>query len=874
MTTPMRAQYLELKQQHPDTLLLFRMGDFYETFDEDAEVLAEVCEVTLTSRPVGGNQRVPLAGVPYHSVDSYLAKLMESGIKVAIAEQMSEPGKGLVDREITQVLTRGTLTSPDLLTARSNRLAAVHLAADQLSAGIAVGDVAEGSCQATELRDGNPDELRTRVIDELIRLEPSEVLMAAGFGDRVPALAQVLDRLGASVSELEPWVWAEPGATRRVLEHCRITRLDGFGLANKPQAVAAVGALFHYVGEYQPAIAQHLNRVQTYETSRFMLLDEYTRLNLELVENLRTRQVEGSLLETLDRTQTPMGARLLRDWLGRPLLDTDSINTRLDAVEALFGNGLVLRDVQDLLRQVGDLARWVQRAVYGSASPRDLGGVRDTLVLMPDLNRSLQELGTSGVPEFLAAVPECPAALQLLRAALPDELPATLSQGGLIRAGFRPELDELKHRAQAARQRLLEMEESERSATGLPGIKVGFNRVFGYYLEVPKAQSARVPDTYIRKQTLVNAERYFTEELKHLETEILNSEQRMADLEQQLFREVVLSLQAHTDELRALAGRLARLDVAAALAQAARDNRYVRPEMHDGFDIAIAQGRHPVVEATLTETRFVPNDLRMAEGSAIQILTGPNMAGKSTYLRQAAVICLMAQMGSFVPAESARLGLVDRIFTRIGASDAIQRGLSTFMVEMIETAYILNHATHRSLLILDEIGRGTSTYDGLAIAWAILEFVHNAEGLGAKTLFATHFHELADLADRLPHIQNRHVQVDDSGGSITFLHTIAEGAAGRSFGVHVGRMAGLPKAVHERAAEILGQLEASGAAVPDSLADLIQAPAPDQTVQSTLFLEEHPALQALRQLDVNSLSPMEAMNRLYDLVRIAEEHDG
>ena len=874
MTTPMRAQYLELKQRHPDTLLLFRLGDFYETFDEDAEVLAEVCEVTLTSRPVGGNQRVPLAGVPHHSVDSYLAKLMESGIKVAIAEQTSEPGKGLVDREITQVLTRGTLTSPDLLTARSNRLAAVHLAADQLSAGIAVGDVAEGSCQATELRDGNPDELCTRVIDELNRLEPSEVLMAAGFGERVPALAQVLERLGASVSELEPWVWAEPGATRRVLEHCGISRLDGFGLANKPQAVAAVSALFHYVREYQPAIAPHLNRVQTYETSQFMLLDEYTRLNLELVENLRTRQVEGSLLETLDRTQTPMGARLLRDWLGRPLLDTDSINTRLDAVEALFGNGLVLRDVQELLRRVGDLARWVQRAVYGSASPRDLGGVRDTLILMPDLNQSLQELDTPTAPEFLAAVPECPAALQLLRAALPDELPATPGQGGLIRAGFRPELDELKHRAQAARQRLLEMEESERRATGLPGIKVGFNRVFGYYLEVPRAQSARVPDTYIRKQTLVNAERYFTEELKHLETEILNSEQRMADLEQQLFRDVVHSLQAHTDELRALAGRLAQLDVAAALAQAARDNRYVRPEMHDGFDIAIDQGRHPVVEATLTETRFVPNDLRMAEGSAIQILTGPNMAGKSTYLRQAAVICLMAQMGSFVPAESARLGLVDRIFTRIGASDAIQRGLSTFMVEMIETAYILNHATHRSLLILDEIGRGTSTYDGLAIAWAILEFVHNAEGLGAKTLFATHFHELADLADRLPHIQNRHVQVDDSGGSITFLHTIAEGAAGRSFGVHVGRMAGLPKAVHERAAEILGQLEASGAAVPDSLADLIQAPAPDQTVQSTLFLEEHPVLQALRQLDVNSLSPMEAMNRLYDLVRIAEEHDG
>ena len=500
MTTPMRAQYLELKQQYPDTLLLFRLGDFYETFDEDAQVLADVCEVALTSRPVGGNQRVPLAGVPYHSVDSYLAKLMDSGIKVAIAEQVSEPGQGLVDRKITQVLTRGTLTAPDLLTARSNRLAAVHFAPDRLSAGIAASDVTEGSCQATQLQDSHPDELCARVIDELIRLEPSEVLLPTAITDRVPTLAPALDRLDASVSELEPWIWAEPGATRRVLEHCRIARLDGFGLTNKPQAVAAVSALFHYVGEYQPAIAEHLNRVQTYETSGFMLLDEYTRLNLELVENLRTRQVEGSLLETLDHTRTPMGTRLLRDWLGRPLLDTDSINARLDAVEALFENGLALSDVQELLGRIGDLTRWVQRVVYGSAFPRDLGGIRDTLGLMPDLNQSLQEFGTVAAPEFLEPVPECTAALDLLQAALPDELPATLAQGGLIREGFRPELDDLKHRAQTARERLLAMEESERSATGLPGIKVGFNRVFGYYLEVPKAQSARVPDTYIRKQ--------------------------------------------------------------------------------------------------------------------------------------------------------------------------------------------------------------------------------------------------------------------------------------------------------------------------------------------------------------------------------------
>ena len=873
MTTPMRRQYLDLKRQHPDTLLLFRLGDFYETFDEDARTLAKVCDVALTSRPVGHDQRVPLAGVPYHSLDTYLGKLMAAGLKVAIAEQVSEPGKGLVERQITQVMTRGTVTSPDLLTQAQNLLAAVSLDRSLNMAGIAHCDLTEGHLAVTQLEAAGSAELEIQVADELMRLEPSEILVSTRFRAENPDLDGTLQRMGCVISELEPWIWAEPRADQQVREQFRVQSLEGFGLAHKPAAVSAVGGLLHYVQSYQPLIVPHLDRVQTYAVTDFMNLDEFTRLNLELTENLRTRTQEGSLLEILDRTLTPMGGRRLRQWLGQPLLDVSSIDHRLDAVTQLYDDGLELRALRELLAQIGDLSRWVQRTLYGTALPRDLAGIRNTLALVPDLATRLQETGPGPVTDLLHTLPRCSDIHDLLDRALVANPPPALNQVGMIRTGFDAELDKLVAQTHDAKTRLAQMEQTERERLDIPSLKVGYNKVFGYFIEVSRSQSPKVPPEYIRKQTLVNAERYFTEELKSYESLILNADQRQLELEQELFRGICAKLRDRQEDLQHLAHQLATLDVYAALAECAVLHNYARPNMTDAFGLPIQEGRHPVVaKATaLPDVAFVPNDVHMEADNALQILTGPNMAGKSTFLRQVALIVLMAQMGSYVPARAASIGVVDRIFTRIGASDAIQRGLSTFMVEMVETANILHHATNRSLLILDEIGRGTSTYDGLAIAWAILEYIHNAEHLGAKTLFATHFHELTDLAERLPRVRNYHVTVDDTGETITFLHTIVAGRAERSFGVQVGRMAGLPLAVVHRADQILGQLEASGAAVPASLGDVISEAKPEQAVQPTLYLEEHPAVSALKNLQVDGITPLDAMNKLYELVKLAEQ---
>lgn len=873
MTTPMRRQYLELKAQHPDTLLLFRLGDFYETFDDDAKVLAEVCEVALTSRPVGNRQRVPLAGVPYHALDTYLEKLMAHGIKVAIAEQVSLPGKGLVEREVSQVMTRGTVTSPDLLTSDSNVLAALFLDPTSNTAGLAQGDLSVGHLAATQLEAGLPAELETKVLDELMRLSPAEILLPSGWQKSCPNLGLSLDRVGSVVSELDEWIWEESRAAQQVKEHFKAHSLTGFGLEGKSSAVSALGGLLHYVKTCQPQVVKHLERLQTYSVSDFMVLDEFTRLNLELTENLRDRSREGSLLAVLDRTLTPMGGRLLRKWLGQPLLDVGQVNKRLDAVDQLFADGLARRGLQESLQQIGDLERWVHRVVYNMALPRDLVGIRHVLDVLPNLAEIQSSMQSGPINTAISNLPFADDLRLLLGQALAENAPATLSQTGLIREGYNAELDDLVQRTREAKNALARMEETERERLGFPNVKVGYNRVFGYFIEIPRSRSEQVPADYIRKQTLANSERFFTEELKEYEMLILHADEQQIALEQLLFEELCTQVKSKQQDLLKLATQLARLDVFAALAVAAADGGYTRPEIADVFELDIRGGRHPVVERALAGGTFVPNDLHMEPEGALQILTGPNMAGKSTYLRQVALIVLMAQMGSFVPAQSARIGLVDRIFTRIGASDAIQRGLSTFMVEMIETAHILNHATRRSLLVLDEIGRGTSTYDGLAIAWAILEYIHNVGHLGSKTLFATHFHELTDLAARLPHIRNYHAAVDEAGSRITFLHTIQEGRAERSFGVHVGRMAGLPVAVVERAQKILGQLEASGAAVPASLESIWEQVAEDQAVQPALYLQDHPAVTALQQIQVDGLTPLEAMNQLYALVQLVRDFE-
>ncbi len=872
----MRRQYLQLKSQHPDCILFFRLGDFYETFDTDAEIVAEVCDVALTSRPVGSNQRVPLAGVPYHSVEGYLAQMVEAGYKVAIAEQVSEPGAGLVQREIQQVVTKGTIAEPSMLDDdRNNYLVAVLFDARGNEAGIAYCDITTGEFAATQISGRDSAETERRLEEELGRLQPSE-LITSDWNVEQSGLAPLFNSLQALVSQVEPWQVELDTGRAALQRHLRVSSLDGFGLHQKPQAVRAAAAILAYLQEMQPSALSQLVHLHSYAVSEFMVLDESTRRNLELTETMRGADVKGSLLAVLDQTLTPMGGRLLRRWLGRPLLDIARINQRLDAVQTLVEDADLRLRVRDALRGMGDLERWISRITQGRALPRDLLGVRAVLRRAPGLRNLLepkraQAEGSSPLTPLhsLLDFPDCTAALELLERAVADEPPATLAAPGFIRPGYSEDLDAIVHNSRHAKEWVASLEQVERDRLDIKSLKVGYNKVFGYYIEVRHTHADKVPQEYIRKQTLTNAERYITPELKEYESLILNADERRLALEQQLFSRICEELTARADEIRCLAEGLALLDVYASLAEVALKRSYCRPQIDSGAEISISAGRHPVVERTIDEP-FVPNDAQLSPGGLIHILTGPNMSGKSTYLRQTALITLLAQIGSFVPAAAARIGVVDRIFTRIGASDELHRGQSTFMVEMIETANILNHATERSLLILDEIGRGTSTYDGLAIAWAVVEHIHNHPSLRAKTLFATHYHELTDLSGRLPQVINYHVAVDDSGDDVVFLRRILPGKTDRSYGVHVAQMAGLPRAVVRRAEEILFDLEASGAAGPSTLLD--QAPGRKQkaALQVGLFAADHPAVESLRSLDVDALSPLDALNRLYELRQLAE----
>ena len=887
MTTPMRRQYLQLKSQHPDCILFFRLGDFYEAFDRDAEIVAEVCDVALTSRPVGNNVRVPLAGVPYHSVESYLALLVGAGHKVAVAEQVSEPGAGLVEREIQQVITKGTVSEPSMLDDdRNNYLVAVLFDGLGREAGIAYCDITTGEFAATQFEGSDAAETEQRLGEELSRLQPSE-LITCGWNPEKSGLAAMVNGVQALVSHVEAWQVELETARDALQRHLRVHSLDGFGLQEKPQAVRAAAAILAYLQEMQPSALSQMDRLHSYAVGEFMVLDESTRRNLELTETIRGADVRGSLLGVVDETLTPMGGRLLRRWLGRPLLDITQINERLDSVQALADRGELRAQIRETLRGLGDLERWINRISQGRALPRDLLGVREVLSRAPGLRESIMTaeqgmsmaadgqsepgVGGGGVYErLLDALPDCGPSLELLGRALDDEPSATLSTPGIIRPGFSQELDAIVENSRHAKEWVAALEQVERKRLDIQSLKVGYNKVFGYYIEVRHTHAEKVPEDYIRKQTLTSAERYITPELKEYESQILNADERRLALEQQLFRRVCGELTEHSDEIRRLATGLALLDVYTSLAEVALKRRYCRPSIDDSCEITITGGRHPVVEQTSDEP-FVPNDAHLSSGELIHILTGPNMSGKSTYLRQTALIILLAQIGSFVPADSARIGVVDRIFTRIGASDELHRGQSTFMVEMIETANILNHATGRSLLILDEIGRGTSTYDGLAIAWAVVEHLHNYPSLRAKTLFATHYHELTDLAERLPQVVNYSVAVDDSGDEVVFLRRILPGPADRSYGVHVAQMAGLPRGVVRRAGEILLELEASGAAGPSTLLD--QTPGRDKraAMQVGLFATEHPAVESLRALDVDALSPLDALNRLYELRQLAEK---
>ena len=851
--TPIRRQYLKIKEAYRDSIVLFRMGDFYETFDEDAHLVARELDITLTGRSLGKNLRVPMAGVPAHSLEPYLVRLVRKGHQVAICEQLSDPAtsKGLVDRDVVRVVTPGTVFEDSLLDRQANNYLAA-LAVDGGQAGLAYADITTGEFAATELPI---DQLPL----ELGRISPSEVLVPDG-------MAAVLDISGESwrLTSMDDRGFDFERATTSLLSHLHARTLESFGCERLPLAVTAAGAIVEYLDRTRKSSRVQLNNLAVYSTRRFMSLDARTRRNLELFEGGRGREREFSLLAAIDRTRTSLGARLLRRRLGQPLLDLAEVERRLEAVDLLYRNGIVRAEVATALSGVADLERVTGRVVAGSAAPRELLALKAGLAAIPGLRERVDALG----PEMqwlrneLVPVPEVVA---LIEAGIEPEPSGSVGDGNVIRLGFSAEIDQLKDASVNARQNIAGLEQKERERTGIRSLKVGYNQVFGYYIEVSKSQTASLPDDYIRRQTLTNAERYIVPELKEYESVALNARERLAAEEEEVYRRVCGQVAESAAVIMRSSYAIAQLDVVAGLAQAAVDNGYVKPVVDDGPVIRVRDGRHPVVERVLPTGRYVPNDVELSGEARVLVITGPNMAGKSTYIRQVALITLLAQMGSFVPAAEAHIGLVDRIFTRVGLQDDLATGQSTFMVEMVETAAILNQATPRSLVILDEIGRGTSTYDGLSIARSVIEHIHSDPRLGCKTLFATHYHELTQLASSLPGVRNLSVAVTEEGSDVVFLHQIVPGGADRSYGVHVARLAGMPPGVVNRAWEVLDDMEARHGA------GQVGTGRGNPSQQLSLFAPGQDLTDTVKSLDLSSMTPIEALNKLYELQERARD---
>jgi DNA mismatch repair protein MutS len=853
--TPIRQQYLRIKRQYPQVIVFFRLGDFYETFDEDARIASKELEIVLTARGMGKGNTIPMAGIPYHAVDNYLAKLINRGYKVAICEQMTKPGetRGIVQREVVRLVTPGTVVEPSLLSSKVNNYLA-SLVLDGESAGIAYVDITTGEFGTTQTSF-------SRGMSELERLKPSELIIAKGAD-----LSSL--KLTIPVTRLEDFDFDLESSTRTLLEHFGAASLDGYGCGNLPLAVRAAGSILNYIKETQKGALGQLNTLTTYNTEAFMALDTQTQNNLELFRNSRYGKFEGSLLAVVDLTRTAMGGRLLRKWLGQPLLDISELTKRLDAVDWFFRDNLVRQQVIGLLSDMADIERLINRVKANIASPRELTALKQGLETVPRLREILNSSPLEWLKENLKPQPDI---VELISKSIVDQPPATLDEGGAIRPGFSPELDELRTKSTNSRQYLANLERQERERTGVKNLKVGYNRVFGYYIEISNSNLSQVPQDYIRKQTLVNGERFFTPELKEYETQILNAQERINELEADIFFWICGQVAAAGEPILVLTRALAEIDVFSSLSETAMRHNYVRPQLSEGAAIVIKDGRHPVVEQNLPENAFIPNDTKLSnENTQLVILTGPNMSGKSTYLRQVALIVLMAQIGSFVPASKADIGIVDRIFTRIGAGEDLAAGKSTFMVEMTETANILNNATARSLIILDEIGRGTSTYDGLSIARSVAEYIHNSPRLGAKTLFATHYHELVQLAGFLPRAKNFNVAVSEEGGEVVFLRKIVPGGVDKSYGIHVAKLAGLPRSVINRAQEVLSALEGNGGR---SAAQNNTAPGSKKSMaeaQIPLFGQKSAAVKELENLDINSMSPLEALNKLYELQQKAK----
>ena len=859
--TPMRRQYNDIKEKNQDCILFFRLGDFYEMFDEDAKLAARELDLTLTTRDRNKpkEEQTPMCGVPYHSVDSYIARLVQKGYKVAICEQMEDPAlaKGIVERDITRIVTPGTVTESCMLDeSRNNYIGCIYGESGKF--GLAFCDVSTGAFFATVCADPQS------VASELGRFAPSEVIRYGQNVDCEQIEDAIFRRLNCCVNEGKSESFRLE-STEDVLEKHFGASLAQLGLTGLPAAVIASGALLQTLLWVQKNDLAHIRELQYYTTGRFMELDLDARRNLELTETMRSKEKKGTLLWVLDKTHTAMGGRMLRSWLEKPLLDPVEITRRHGAVEDLVDSVIVRGELEQALRDVTDLERVMTRIVTGTVNCRDLLGLARGFRALPEVKNQLSKMEAPLLRKLEQAIDSLTDCADLIENTIVDEPPLTIREGGIIRPGANAEADRLRDIMEGGSGTIAAIEASEREKTGIRTLKVGFNRVFGYYIEVSKSFMDQVPANYVRKQTLANCERYITQELKELENQVLTAKDRLTALEYQIFTQLREHLAQQAARVQQTAAAVAAADTLCSLAAVAVQRGYCRPEITLGREISITDGRHPVVEAMLKDSLFVPNDTHLgADDNQVSIITGPNMAGKSTYMRQVALIVLMAQMGSFVPARSAKIGLVDRVFTRIGASDDLASGQSTFMVEMAEVASILKYATSRSLLILDEIGRGTSTYDGMAIARAVLEYAANPKRLGAKTLFATHYHELSTMEDKLPNVKNYNIAVKKRGDQMIFLRKIVPGATDDSYGIEVAKLAGIPNVVISRAREILAELEKEGIVRAPS------APKEPEDQVSMLDLTGQQIIAALSTISVETLTPIEAMNELYKLKKMLE----
>ena len=876
--TPMMQQYMAIKEQYKDCILFYRLGDFYEMFYDDALTASRELEITLTGKNCGQEERAPMCGVPYHAVDVYLNKLVAKGYKVAICEQAEDPkqAKGIVKREVIRIVTPGTNLSQQALDeGRNNYL--MCLVYDNNQFGLAITDISTGDFYTTEVAT------LKELYDEIHRFSPSEIICNDSFYMSGASLDDFKDRLHVSVSTLDTWYMDEAVSVQKIKEHFKVASLDGLGLTDFPSGTLAVGALLLYLYETQKNTLDNLTKITPYRSGGYMIIDSATNRNLELIETLREKQKKGSLLWVLDKTKTAMGARLMRNWIEQPLIEKKKITARQDAVEELYNDMITREEIREYLNAVYDLERLVTRISYRTANPRDLIAFKTSLGMIPPVKQLLSQAKSAELKEIDERMDCLEDIYDLIEKSIQDEPPIMIREGGMIKEGYNEDVDKLRLSRTEGKTWLAELEAREKEKTGIKNLRVRYNKVFGYYLEVTNSYKELVPEDWTRKQTLANAERYITPELKELEDMILGAEDKLAALEYDLYCEVRDSIGEQVVRIQETAKAIAHLDVLASLACVAQSNDYVRPSINTKGVIDIQGGRHPVVEKMNNNQMFIDNDTYLDnKNHRISIITGPNMAGKSTYMRQSALIVLMAQIGSFVPAKSANIGIVDRIFTRVGASDDLASGQSTFMVEMTEVANILRNATSRSLLILDEIGRGTSTFDGLSIAWAVVEHISNPKLLGAKTLFATHYHELTELEGKLDSVNNYCIAVREQGDDIIFLRKIIRGGADKSYGIQVARLAGVPDSVIDRAKEISSWLEETD--VTDKAKNLQvrtstkkkevvreAVPAEKQMSLFDIYPADHPVLKELAGLDVSNMTPIQALNTLYELQKRLKE---